>query len=462
MTSPAPHARHVRGRATRFVFTLLFVGGICSCTALLGDFSVGPASSDTDAGADVYSVPDVVAERVDEQPDGAANGLSGVRQVAVGARHTCALTGNDDVFCWGDNADGQLGQPPQGLTRANKPKKVPLPPGIVGIATIAAGAFHTCVMTAASKQLWCWGRNSCGQLGAGDAVSPSPQPRKVTSVNANANDLTWAVVAPGNDHTCAIDEGGALYCWGCSSRSQAGAIGNSPVSSPTNAQPDKANLAALSANTNHTCGAKGSGGGVACWGTESFGELGDGPPSAEASESATGIALPAQFKSIVTGEHHSCALNANGGIFCWGDNSLGQLGFIDGGSSVDAPVPSVTGGPFAELSANGATTCAISSQGRVVGCVGSNSTGQLGRGGAPDPAPHPEPQAVVAPGSPGNPLVAAKIAVGREHVCAIVGVSGPGNVGSLLCWGNGTDGQIGDGRFGGPPRTAPVPVEKPE
>lgn len=431
----------------RFSCALGWLGGICSCTALLGDFTVDPTSGDSGTTPTVDAGEDVVADVAADVPlDARPVGLFGVKEVVGGARHTCALDGKGDVYCWGTNNDGQLAQPAS-VGGSPKPVKVSLP---AAAKAISAGSFHTCVLTMASE-IYCWGRNDCGQIGAGDMLSPSIEPRKAMSA------FQWATLAAGSDHTCAVELGGQAYCWGCNQRSQSGFASTNPVATPTNAGGDKVGFVALAASTMHSCGARAMPNGVACWGTEENGALGNGPPAAETHAVSVGVPLPTQVSALAAGEKHSCALDANNNIVCWGDNGRGQLGLVlDGGAlSTDAPAGRIPGNGYRAVSANGATTCMIGQQGNGVFCVGANGSGQLGRGGPPDSAPHAAPQPVSSPMGSG-PLVASAIGVGREHACAVVGAAG-----EVVCWGNGGDGQIGDGNTGGPPRTVPVPVVAP-
>ncbi len=91
-------------------------------------------------------------------------GLSSVVQLAAGEAHTCARTSAGQVYCWGLNNNGQLGD---GTTlNRQAPTLVALPSGVTGFTRIAAGSLHTCGLTA-SGALYCWGDNLLGQLGDG-------------------------------------------------------------------------------------------------------------------------------------------------------------------------------------------------------------------------------------------------------------------------------------------------------
>jgi len=85
--------------------------------------------------------------------------LSGVRAIAVGYQHSCALTKTGGVMCWGENDVGQLGDSTS--KQQNKPVKKVLD---FGVSAIAVGGYHSCaLMTTGGVK--CWGYNSSGQLG---------------------------------------------------------------------------------------------------------------------------------------------------------------------------------------------------------------------------------------------------------------------------------------------------------
>ena len=433
--------------------------GLCSCTAILGDFSVESGSSAADGGADTSTIDgDGAPGDAGDGADAEAGTLlfSGVKGITVGARHSCAVTNGGEVFCWGDNSDGQIAQGAE--ARAVRPKKVlfPVDGGVAPkIAEVVAGYFHTCAITdgpGGAGDMYCWGRNACGQTGAGDTTSPSPTPRPVKTVG----NLQWASAAAGIDHTCAIETGGATYCWGCNTRGQAGALPlGTPTLIPTNAGADKASYSGhIATSVAHSCAAPANGSGGACWGIEDRGQLGNGGSPDEQSQAALVVTTGAQVRQLGLGERHSCALDSDGNVACWGDNSRGQLGILtDGGVGIVAPSGKIPGGVRSFVSAKGDNTCFIT-QGTVA-CVGDNRTGQLGRG-TTDPAPHPLPQAVQGPGAATATLTGVAVAVGREHVCAITDNA------RVVCWGNGADGQLGDGTAGGLPRPAPVRVLPPQ
>lgn len=426
--------------------------GLAACTALLGDFEVTTTTGGADTGPDTATPTTDGGEDapVDAPPDAKPNGLSGVRAVAAGARHTCAIANLGEVFCWGDNAQGQLAQP-MSIARLAKPRKVALQ----GVATkISAGATHTCVVMM-NADIQCWGDNALGQSGTGDQVSPAPP--HVVRAAGTPSQRQWEEVSAGVGHTCAVDQSGGTYCWGSNSGKQSGTIPAAGAFIATNAGPDKNQLGSVAAANNHTCARVLGASGMRCWGTEDKGALGNGAPLAESSDQALPVALTTEIKQVAVGGGHTCALDANSDVKCWGDNAFGQLGVPGAMNATDAPGAKIGTQPLAFVAAGGATSCGIAVMNRVLACVGNNAFGQLGRGGAKDTSPHPDPQPVQRPDNSGQPFdQVAAVSVGRDHVCAIATMSG-----DLFCWGEGADGQLGD-TFGGQPRTLPVRVSLPE
>lgn len=175
--------------------------------------------------------------------------------VSAGGWHTCVLDGSGGVRCWGLNYSGQLGDG----TRRNRSVPVDVVRLPRRIITVSAGSFHTCAVTVEGK-VFCWGHNHQGQLGTETEKDMSVFPVPVEGLSEPI-----VSVSAGGWHTCAIDNGGNTWCWGYNYSGQLGV--NHPVWSGSARKVAGLDLKALSISSgvDHTCSVF-SGGGVWCWG----------------------------------------------------------------------------------------------------------------------------------------------------------------------------------------------------
>ncbi|HEY8924416.1 MAG TPA: choice-of-anchor Q domain-containing protein, partial [Polyangia bacterium] len=161
-----------------------------------------------------------------------------VLQLAAGARHTCAMTASG-VRCWGDNEAGQLGD---GTTTAVS--RAPAAEVFSDVQAVAAGARHTCALTSAGG-VRCWGANDMGQLGDGTTMDRHAPP---------AADVLGdvAAIAAGAHHTCALTTAGGVRCWGANTFGQLGDGTTMDRATPP-ASDAAGGVASLSAGSAHTC-----------------------------------------------------------------------------------------------------------------------------------------------------------------------------------------------------------------
>ena len=232
------------------------------------------------------------------------------RSVEVGQSYTCALSYPDNqAYCWGHNSSGQLGDG----TRTDRPVPVAVPGGRA-FRSLSAGDTHTCAVTM-SYRTFCWGTNSRGQLGDG-TLSNRLQPRLV------AGGQLFKQVSAGEFHTCALTTTGQAFCWGDGSRGQIG-DGTHEQRLRPKAVAGGLTFGRLSAGFRHTCGET-SGNRLYCWGSNRYGQLGDGTTVFR--RTPVVVAGGLTFKQVGAGTYHTCGKTSGDVAYCWGRNDSGQVG----------------------------------------------------------------------------------------------------------------------------------------
>ena len=192
--------------------------------------------------------------------------LQNVVQVAAGGYHTCILNTSGGVKCWGRNDGGQLG-----YGASDYPPDKNSPVDVIGldrgIRSIAAGGYHTCALTTGGG-VKCWGKNGDGQLGDGTTENKS------SPVNVVGLDSGVVAIAASYTHTCALTSAGGVKCWGYNSFGQLGDNTTTKRSIPTDVIGLDSGIQAIVTGYGHSC-ALNTGGGVKCWGYNFLGQLGD-------------------------------------------------------------------------------------------------------------------------------------------------------------------------------------------
>jgi alpha-tubulin suppressor-like RCC1 family protein len=247
------------------------------------------------------------------------SGLTGVTDISCGRSFACAVATGGTISCWGDNRWGQLGD--KTMNQSNVPVAVK---GVTNATKVSAGFYHTCAVLNGGG-LVCWGANDKGQCGNGRTATQELDPQTVPGI-ANVQE-----VALGSDFTCARSGNQTVTCFGKNDYGQIGNGTNSTdgVTAPT-AVAGLSDPAFMSAGQNHICVVRVSGK-VSCWGDASAGQLGAGLDASD------GGAVPPQTRpntviSLMTaarvgaGDTHSCAATSTGEVYCWGTNTYGQLG----------------------------------------------------------------------------------------------------------------------------------------
>jgi len=343
--------------------------------------------------------------------------------VSSGGGHSCAVMPGQTVWCWGRNTTGQLGD------GSNADSLVPvlvrsLPPAV----DVSAGHDDTCIVDTA-YQVWCWGSNAFGQLGNGTTSVENAFPVLVLGVQATQ-------VSVGDGHACAVTLAGTVDCWGDDDYGELGDGGSANASTP---QPvtGLTGVTQVAAGYFHTCALENSGT-VWCWGSNGSGALGNG------SKTGSDVPVPASIENatyVAAGSDDSCAIVSGGDLLCWGAGSVGQLGT---GDFAKHPLPTqvvaMTSGAE-QVTLGEDFGCAIATvTGPAAFCWGdSDGHGQLGNGSSGADLPFPvQVFGLMTPpsGLGGGPV---QIAAGAHHACAVLGT------GTVECWGQGVYGNLGDG-----------------
>lgn len=290
-------------------------------------------------------------------------------------------------------------------------------PGLVGVVELAAGGAHNCARFADGTAR-CWGYNSDGELGDGTTIR--------ARVPVVVSGLTGAVeLSGGTSHTCARISDGTVRCWGLNTYGEIGDGTSGVIRSVPTLVSGLAGAVEVTTGSVHTC-ARLTDGTVWCWGENSSGELGDGTRINRLTP--VGVAGLGPAVQLAMNGSHTCALLGTGGVRCWGDNFFGGLGDGTFTGSI-TPVAVLGLSSAVEIAAGGRHTCARLLDGTAQ-CWGWNNFGQIGDGTITDR---------VAPSPVSGVSGVVQIRVGAVHGCATLGD------GSIWCWGDNSRGQLGDG-----------------
>lgn len=342
-------------------------------------------------------------------------------KIAAGDEHTCGITTTGKVACWGKGASARLGN--------NMSVNSTVPVDVAGIgqtttiSDLASSVSGSCAITSTGA-LTCWGSagsNDQYALGA-SGLFAKPAPNFTTGVTemglkgshgcyvvggavkcqglngdympvGDVSSEIWVyspysvatlttgqkAVTVGADHSCALSTAGAVKCWGYRGDGRLG--NNSPSTAGTRTPVQVVGLSsgakAVEAGADFTC-AINSANGVKCWGVNTYGQLGDNSTTTR-NQPVDVYGLTSGVQQIAVGKQHACALNAAGGVKCWGNNGNGRLG---NGATVTSSVPvdvqGLSSGVIG-ISAGLYHTCALLAD-QTYRCWGSNSVGQLGDG----------------------------------------------------------------------------------
>ena len=374
---------------------------LLSATLLLSPFQNGLGSAKPARGAEYgASGSSVTADNRQSEPIGEGNE---VISVSLGGHHSAAVTKSGDLYCWGKNGSGQVGNGSKEDQTA--PVKV-----LENVASVSLSEYHSAAVTK-SGDLYCWGDNRSGQVGNGskeDQTAPVKVLENVISVS-----LGWY-------HSAAVTKSGDLYCWG---NNYDGQVGNgSNGYGEYKATPVKVLENVSSVSLGNDCSAAVTkSGDLYCWGDNSSGYAGNGSNVKQ----TTPVKVLENVASVSLGKIlHSAAVTKSGDLYCWGSNSEGQVG---NGSNVNQTTPVKVLENVASVSLGWTHSAAVTKSGDLY-CWGMNYDGQVGNGSKEDQT------------TPIKVLEnVASVSLGSYHSAAVT------KSGDLYCWGMNHDGQVGNG-----------------
>ncbi len=339
--------------------------------------------------------------------------ISSVVEVSTGDSHVCAVRSDQSLWCWGNGANGRLGN---GFTTTQYSPV--LVSSLTGVTSVSLGYFHSCAVKT-DETAWCWGHGTYGQLGRGTFT------HSYTPVEVELPGVTH--ISGGRGYTCALRGGINIFCWGEGYKGKLGIDNISNRSLPGGID----SILAISAGGNHSCAVK-STNEAFCWGRNQYGQLGNDTTIEQ--HKPVKVHNLSNVIAVEAGDYHSCALKGDQTVWCWGSNgSSGKLGIGSSvsGSISDVPVQvnSLTG--VTKIAVGSSHTCAVKSDG-TVWCWGYGAYGELGNG---------DDNSESAPVQVLNLNNAQDVTAGVRGTCALT------TVGEVWCWGRAKFGQIGSGTW---------------
>ncbi len=459
----------------RRAFVLGLLSSVVAACSLLTSLEGLAPRSPVDAGADTTSdvaVPDTSVDAIAVDSADAADAFVPTGAVALSAggqftkyvggsgQHVCVIAAKDGaVYCWGANEHGQLGNGATGAGNKTKDLRIATrvdmdstQQPLVGVDQVSVGSWHSCARKGAD--VYCWGQAQSGAIGDGTFGMSAPDVTRPTHVGG----LGAKLLAAGGAHTCVVDLSGAVRCWGYNSIGQLGHATNTggdqyalslffdPSGAYVNTAPTPAAFNAiatdLSLGSVDTCALAGTTN-VYCWGDNSQGQLGTGGtnpvsgPNEVQKNSFAGTAYLGSVTQFSSRASHACAVLQDNSVWCWGQNNGGQAGFDTASLTINYAFPdkSLPNAGAASVGTNDGNSCAVTPTGEVW-CWGFDDQGQLGDGTTTTTSTAVQ---VLGPNGKGVLTNVARVALGYTFACALKTDH------TVWCWGNNDHGQLGDG-----------------
>lgn len=358
-------------------------------------------------------------------------------QPSASGNYSLVLDARGDVWAWGGNNAGQLGDG----TRVDRttPGPVTLPTSKrQHVVVVAAGGQSVALLD--DGTLLAWGANNVGQVGDGTQIDRLQAVRVVDPSDATGFLTSIRAVATGGGFTLALKRDGHVYSWGANDEGQLGSgaftVTPRPLPAPV---VDLDDVVAIAAGTNNTACALRRDASVWCWGRNNIGQIGDGSSGANKPRPARVEVAPGQplanVVAVAAGLAHQMALDADGNVWAWGFNQNGQIG--NGGTTNQTRAVKIDGlSGVVAISAGNQFSLAVRGDGSAW-AWGRNASGQLGDGTTTN---RPTPVQVLDARQPQGTLHGVTaLAAGGTHTVAVT------DEGAVLCWGSKGVGQLGDG-----------------
>ncbi|MEZ4256544.1 MAG: hypothetical protein R3A78_12680 [Polyangiales bacterium] len=361
-----------------------------------------------------------------------------IRSVALGSKHSCALSRGGQVYCWGSNFSSELGQgvPAEELEQSWMPLPLDLP---TDDARMLTSRGNTSCLLHFGREYSCWGTNQAGQFGDGeDSTTYSlPEPQYVATPQFVQQTFDLQTLSLGSGHGCTLAADARVWCWGLNSVGQLGR-GTAPPMETDSREPvpepmviDGPWRVVDAGGEVHSCAIDAEGV-LWCFGGNVAGQLGRGngsPSPAVEPVPCDDPACPSAWDKLAVGYFHNCAIGTDESLWCWGGNTNGQVGDGTMGGERTDIVNVLPGMRWAFVATGRSQSCAIEAEHSDLYCWGGGGKGQLGTGtrlGSSSPVKVPS---GAAPWT--------SMSLGDEHSCAVRAD------GSLWCWGNNEHGEVG-------------------
>ena len=335
--------------------------------------------------------------------------------IAAGYGHSLAIDADGNLWAWGRDHHGQVGN---GAPTSNVTAPAQITTGTT-YTHVAAGAYHSLALDA-DGNLWTWGYDGDGQVGNGATTGDVTTPAEITT------GTTYTNIAAGYGHSLAIDADGNLWTWGWDYYGQ---VGNG---TPTGNVTAPAQITTGTTYTHVASGAVHSlaldaDGNLWTWGYDGDGRVGNGAPTGDVTAPAQ-VTTDTTYTTVAAGYYHSLALDADGNLWAWGNDNDGQVGNGAPTGDVTAPAQITSEPTYTHVAGGAGHSLAIDADGNLW-AWGDDDYGQVGNG-----APTGD---VTAPAQITSHTTYTRVAAGGSHSLAL---DADGN---LWAWGNDDYGQVG-------------------